>query len=103
MILSKRPDIERFLGKPDPQIRAAVIYGRDMGVVHDRAGSWPSRSSRTSTTRSTWRWLTDGDMDADGGRLEGELAAQSLMGGRRLVRVRFATEKAGLDKQAPRR
>ncbi|MDB5423281.1 MAG: putative polymerase delta subunit, partial [Phenylobacterium sp.] len=33
-------------------------------------------------------------------RLEGELAAQSLMGGRRLVRLRFATEKAALDKQA---
>src|SRR5690606_3241723 len=42
--------------------------------------------------------LTDGDLDTDGARLEGELAAQSLMGGRRLVRLRFATEKASLDK-----
>jgi DNA polymerase-3 subunit delta len=41
--------------------------------------------------------LTDGD-DADGARLEGELAAQSLMGGRRLVRLRFATEKPAVDK-----
>jgi len=37
MILSRRPDIERFLGRPDPAIRAALIYGRDQGVVRDRA------------------------------------------------------------------
>ena len=37
MILAKRPDIERFLGSPDKAIRAALIYGRDMGVVRDRA------------------------------------------------------------------
>ena len=36
MILGKRPDIERFLGKPDPVIRASLIYGRDTGVVRDR-------------------------------------------------------------------
>ena len=36
MILSKRPDIERFLARPEPPIRAAVIYGRDTGVVRDR-------------------------------------------------------------------
>ena len=36
MILGKRPDIERFLSRPDPQIRAALIYGRDLGVVRER-------------------------------------------------------------------
>jgi DNA polymerase-3 subunit delta len=44
--------------------------------------------------------LTDGDLDADASRLEGELAAQSLMGGRRLVRLRLTSEKAGPDKVA---
>jgi DNA polymerase-3 subunit delta len=34
----------------------------------------------------------------DGPRLEGELAAQSLMGGRRLVRLRMASEKPAVDK-----
>ena len=37
MILAKRPDIERFLARPEVGIRAALIYGRDMGVVRDRA------------------------------------------------------------------
>ena len=100
MILSKRPDIERFLSRPDPQIRAAVIYGRDMGVVHDRARQLAKQIVPDLDDPFNVALLTDGDMDSDGGRLEGELAAQSLMGGRRLVRVRFATEKAGLDKQA---
>jgi DNA polymerase-3 subunit delta len=100
MILSKRPDIERFLARPDAQIRAAVIYGRDMGVVHDRARQLARHIVPDLDDPFNVALLTDGDMDADGGRLEGELAAQSLMGGRRLVRVRFATEKAALDKQA---
>jgi len=100
MILSKRPDIERFLSRPDPQIRAAVIYGRDMGVVHDRAKQLAAKLVPNPDDPFDVAQLTDGDMDADGGRLEGELAAQSLMGGRRLVRLRFATEKAGPDKAA---
>jgi DNA polymerase-3 subunit delta len=42
--------------------------------------------------------LTDSDLEGDPARLEGELAAISMMGGRRLVRLRFQSEKAGLDK-----
>ena len=44
--------------------------------------------------------LTDQDLAEDAGRLEGELAAQSLMGGRRLVRLRLAAEKPPADKLA---
>ena len=35
MILGLRPDIERFLGRPDPAILAALFFGRDIGVVRD--------------------------------------------------------------------
>jgi DNA polymerase-3 subunit delta len=100
VILSKRPDIERFLGRPDPQIRAAVIYGRDMGVVRDRGHQLAAKIAANPDDPFDVAQLTDGDIDADGGRLEGELAAQSLMGGRRLVRLRLGSEKASLDKQA---
>ena len=37
MILSRRPDIERFLKDPGREVRAALIYGRDRGVVSERA------------------------------------------------------------------
>jgi DNA polymerase-3 subunit delta len=100
VILSKRPDIERFLSRPDPQIRAALIYGRDMGVVRDRAEQLAAKMVDRTDDPFDVAQLTDGDLGEDPARLEGELAAQSLMGGRRLVRLRFATEKTALDKLA---
>ncbi len=100
MILSKRPDIERFLKQPDPQIRAAVIYGRDIGVVRDRGHQLAAKVAANPDDPFDVTQLTDSDIDADAGRLEGELAAQSLMGGRRLVRLRLSSDKAGPDKLA---
>lgn len=99
MILSKRPDIERFLSKPEAPVRVALIYGRDTGVVRDRGTQLARKVVPNLDDPFDVALLTDGDLDSDGGKLEGELAAQSLMGGRRLVRLRFATEKANLDKQ----
>ena len=100
MILSKRPDVERFLKAPDPQIRAAVIYGRDIGVVRDRGHQLAAKVAANPDDPFDVAQLTDGDLDDDAGRLEGELAAQSLMGGRRLVRLRLTSDKAGPDKLA---
>lgn len=100
MILGKRPDIERFLTRPDPGIRAALIYGRDLGVVRDRGHQLAAKIAKDPDDPFDVAQLTDGDLDSDAARLEGELAAQSLMGGRRLVRLRFGTEKASLDKLA---
>ncbi|WP_374469464.1 DNA polymerase III subunit delta [Phenylobacterium sp.] len=100
MILSKRPDIERFLKQPDAGVRAAVIYGRDIGVVRDRGHQLARKVADNPDDPFDVAQLTDGDLDADAGRLEGELAAQSLMGGRRLVRLRLTTDKAGPDKLA---
>ena len=99
MILSKRPDVERFLSRPEPPIRVALIYGRDTGVVRDRGTQLARKLVPSLDDPFDVALLTDGDLDSDSGRLESELAAQSLMGGRRLIRLRFATEKASLDKQ----
>jgi DNA polymerase-3 subunit delta len=98
VILSKRPEIERFLARPDPAIRAALFYGRDLGVVRDRAEQLAAKVAERPDDPFDVAQLTDGDLAEDAARLEGELAAQSLMGGRRLVRLRFAGEKASLDK-----
>ena len=100
MILSKRPDVERFLSKPDPAVRAALIYGRDMGVVRDRGLQLAARLVPNPDDPFDVAILTDQDLADDAGRLEGELAAQSLMGGRRLVRLRLTTEKPAADKLA---
>jgi DNA polymerase-3 subunit delta len=100
VILNKRPDIERFLGKPDPAVRAVLIFGRDMGVVRDRGHALAARVVPNPDDPFDVAQLTEQDLSDDGGRLEGELAAQSLMGGRRLVRLRLTAEKPAVDKLA---
>jgi DNA polymerase III subunit delta len=98
--LSKRPDIERFLGAPPKDVRAALIYGRDRGQVRERADALAAKSTERPDDPFDSARLTDTDIDGDPGRLEGELSALSMMGGRRLIRLRIDSEKAGPDKAA---
>ena len=98
MILSKRPEIERFIGRPDPAFRAALIYGRDMGVVLDRGHALAAKLVTNPDDPFDVALLTEQDLSDDGGRLEGELAAQSLMGGRRLVRLRLGALTSAPEK-----
>ena len=93
MILSRRPDVERFLSKPDPAIRCVLLYGRDSGVVRERANLLAGKVTERPDDPFDVALLTDGDLDSDGARLEGELSAQSMMGGRRLVRLRLSADK----------
>jgi DNA polymerase-3 subunit delta len=37
MILAKRPEVDRFLTRPDAGIRVAVIHGKDRSGVAERA------------------------------------------------------------------
>ena len=99
MLLSRRPDIERFLARPDPAVRVAVIHGRDGGVVRERAQALAARATARPDDPFDVALLTEGDLDADGGRLEAELMAVSMMGGRRLVRLRLG-EKVAADRLA---
>lgn len=98
MIISKRPDVERFLKGPDAGMRAALIYGRDRGGVRERADKLARVVTANPEDPFDTALLNDDELGD--GRLEGELAAISMMGGRRLVRVRFTGEKAAPDKTA---
>ena len=100
MILSKRQEIERFLAAPGADIRAALIYGRDRGVVRERANALAKKATANPDDPFDAALLTDSDIDGDPARLEGELSAISMMGGRRLVRLRIFGEKAATDKAA---
>ncbi|KQZ25653.1 DNA polymerase III subunit delta [Caulobacter sp. Root1472] len=100
MILSKRPDVERFLRDPAADIRAVVIYGRDRGVVRDRADQLANKLFERPDDPFDTAQLTESDLDSQAGKLEDELSALSMMGGRRLVRLRLTGEKGGPDKQA---
>ena len=98
MILSKRPDIERFLSAPPTEVRATVIYGRDRGQVRERADALAAKVAARPDDPFDVAVLNEAELE--GGRLEGELSAISMMGGRRLVRLRLDSEKGGPDRAA---
>jgi DNA polymerase-3 subunit delta len=96
--LSKRPEIERFLQAPPPEVRATVIYGRDRGQVRERADILAGKVVPRPDDPFDVAVLNEAEIE--GGRLEGELSAISMMGGRRLVRLRLDSEKGGPDRAA---
>ena len=100
MLLNRRPDVERFLARPDPAVRAALVFGRDLGVVRERAAEIAGKVTERPDDPFDVALVTDSDIDDDPARLFDELMAYSLMGGRRLVRLRLSSERAGPDKQA---
>lgn len=100
MELKRRPDIDRFLAQPGKEHRAVLFYGRDRGVVRERADVVARAIARDPEDPFDVAQLADSDLSDDGGRLEGELMAQSMMGGKRLVRLRLSAEKGPLDKAA---
>ena len=86
--------VEAFLKAPDPKIRAVVVYGNDDGLIAERA----ARLARTvcEDLKDPFR-VVDIAGDAlrnDPARLADEFSAMSLMGGRRVVRVRPAGEES---------
>lgn len=98
MILSKRPEIDRFLSRPDPAIRAVLIHGKDRSGVGERATTLCRTVTPDLNDPFNVTLLTDSDIDGDGIRLEEALTALSMIGGRRLVRVRLSAEKIAIDK-----
>ena len=89
MLLRRRPEIERFLKAPGAEIRAALIHGRDLGVVRERAAQLAGAVTERPDDPFDTALLTESDVDAAPARLEEELAAVSMIGGRRLVRLRL--------------
>ncbi len=98
MLISRRADVERFLAGPPAQVRAAVIHGRDRAGVRERADGLAKKLVARPDDPFDVALLTESDIDSDGARLSDELTAQSMMGGRRLVRVKLTGEKASVDR-----
>ena len=86
------PAADRFVAKPDAKIRAIVVYGPDEGLVAER-GKAAARSV-TADLSDAFRVveLSGAQVKDDPARLADEMASMSLMGGRRVIRVRPAGE-----------
>ena len=100
MILAKRADADRFLARPTSDVRVAVIWGRDRGGVRERANGLAAKVCDNPDDPFDTALLTEADVDADGARLADELSAISMLGGRRLVRLRLVGEKPAVDRAA---
>jgi DNA polymerase-3 subunit delta len=98
VILSRRTDVERFLASPGGNFRAAIIHGRDLGLVRERATQLAGVVTTKPDDPFDAAHLSESDVLADQARLEGELAAISMMGGRRLVWLRLSG--SGADRAA---
>jgi DNA polymerase-3 subunit delta len=100
MIITRRPEIDRFLDAPPAGVRAALIYGRDRGQVRERADRLAAAATADPDDPFNTARLTDADIDRDAAVLDAELTAQSLVGGRRLVRLRLSGERAAAERAA---
>ena len=98
MKLAKRPEIDAFFKRPPAHMVGALIYGKDRSQVIERGTVLAKQIVPDITDPFNVSLLTDSDLESDAARLEGELQSLSLMGGRRLIRLKFFTEKANLDK-----
>jgi DNA polymerase-3 subunit delta len=80
--------VEAFLRQPDLHIRAALLYGPDAGLVRERADIIGRTVCGELHDPFRVADLPGSTLTADPARLFDEAAQISLMGGRRLVRVR---------------
>jgi DNA polymerase III subunit delta len=87
--------VENFLRRPDPETRAVLLYGPDLGLVRERADALGRSIVADLSDPFRVADLTGAAVTADPARLYDEAAQISLAGGRRLVRVRDVSDAQG--------
>jgi DNA polymerase III subunit delta len=82
---------DRYIANPPKELMAALVFGPDAGLVQERAEKLAKTAVADLTDPFNVADLSESTLVADNARLFDEAAAISMMGGRRLVRVRGAT------------
>ena len=85
-------NIDAFAKKPDPAIRAVLIYGPDQGLVRERAELVGKSVVADLNDPFNVAVLSAGLLADDPARLNDEAFAISMMGGRRLIRIEDAAD-----------
>lgn len=85
-------DADARVRKPDPAIKAYLIYGPDRGLAHERATALVNAILADPDDPFALTQLTEEDLKSDPAALADAMAAMSLTGGQRLVRVRLSGE-----------
>jgi DNA polymerase-3 subunit delta len=89
-MIVKTQDADRFAANPPKALRAALVFGPDAGLVQERAEKLLKSVVSDLTDPFNVADLSESVLLSDPARLADEAAAISMMGGRRVVRVRNA-------------
>jgi DNA polymerase-3 subunit delta len=89
-MIVKASDADRFAVRPPPGISALLFYGPDQGLVRERAEACAKSVVPDLSDPFRVAEFADGALEADPARLFDEAAAISMLGGRRVLRVRGA-------------
>jgi DNA polymerase-3 subunit delta len=84
--------VEAFLKKPDPKIRGVVVYGNDDGLIAERAVALAKTVCEDLKDPFRVVDIAGDVLKSDPARLADEFGAMSMLGGRRVIRVRPAGE-----------
>ncbi len=84
--------IDAFMRSPDPGVRGVLVYGADRGLVKERSDALLAAATGDASDPFRSVEISVDTLKGDATRLMDEAAALSLSGGRRVVRVRGATD-----------
>ena len=87
--------VSGYIAKPDPKLRAILVYGPDAGLVRERAESLAKSVAPDLDDPFRVMTLPGSALASDPARLNDEMAALSFTGGRRLVRIKDAGDALG--------
>lgn len=89
-MIVKSSDAERYVSRPPSGLAAALVFGPDQGLVRERAERLAKTAVPDLGDPFRVAELDDAILGGDPARLADEAASLSMMGGRRVVRVRSA-------------
>jgi DNA polymerase-3 subunit delta len=89
-MIVKSSDADRYAAHPPKNLVAALVFGQDAGLVRERAETLMKTVVDDLNDAFRVADLDGDDLSSDPARLFDEAAAISMLGGRRVVRVRGA-------------
>jgi DNA polymerase-3 subunit delta len=93
-MIIKNHEADRFVAAPPRALVAALVFGPDAGLVQERAEKLARQVVPDLTDPFNVADFNETVLLADPARLADEAAAISMMGGRRVVRIRGASNAA---------
>lgn len=89
-MIFKQVQIDKYLKKNDPAVKAFVVYGSNEGLAAEYVKKLAATVSADLYDPFQVVYLNGSDVNADPGTLFSEYTSQSLMGGRRVIIIKDA-------------